>query len=262
MARLNAKVTGRVGAPPLVFAHGFGCDQHMWRLVTPAFEQDFRVVTFDHVGAGGSDLASYDPDTYSSLDGYVADVLDLVEDLDLGPVTFVGHSVSSMVGVVASVRRPELFDRLVLVAPSARYIDDGDYVGGFSAADIDELLASVESNYLGWSHGMAPAIMGNADQPELAEELEASFCRTDPTIARRFAEVTFRSDNRDDLAAVTVPVLVLQCRDDLIAPMTAGEYVRDHLPESTFVVLDAVGHCPHLSAPGATADAIGAFLRS
>lgn len=260
--RLNAKVSGPAGAPTMVFAHGFGCDQNMWRLVAPAFEDDFRVVVFDHAGAGGSDATAYDPQRHSALDGYASDVVELIEDLDADQVIFVGHSVSSMIGVLAAVERPELFSKLVLVGPSARYIDDGDYVGGFSAADIDELLDSMDSNYLGWAHGMAPVIMANTDQPELAGELTESFCRTDPQIARRFAEVTFRSDNRSDLAKVTAPTLVLQCRDDVIAPMSVGEYVRDQLPDSTFVVLDAVGHCPHLSAPGPTIDAIGAFVRS
>ncbi|MCD9199513.1 alpha/beta fold hydrolase [Aeromicrobium wangtongii] len=260
--RLNATVTGPAGAPVLVFAHGFGCDQNMWRLVAPAFESDFRVVLYDHVGAGGSDVASYDPQTYSRLSGYAADVIDLVEELDAGPVTFVGHSVATMIGVLAEIERPDLFDRLVLVGPSARYIDEGDYIGGFSASDIDELLESMDSNYLGWSHSMAPAFMGNADDPDLVAELEESFCRADPTIARQFAEVTFRSDNRADLPMVSTPALVLQCRYDVIAPMAAGEYVRDHLPQASYVVLDAVGHCPQLSAPGPTIDAIGGFLRS
>jgi sigma-B regulation protein RsbQ len=260
--RLNALVTGRAGAPTILFAHGFGCDQNMWRLVAPAFEDDFQVVLFDHVGAGGSDMASYDPQRYSTLGGYATDVIELIEDLDLDSVIFVGHSVASMIGVLAAVERPELFAKLVLVGPSPRYIDDGDYVGGFSAADIDELLESMDSNYLGWAHGMAPVIMANPDHPELAGELEGSFCRTDPQIARRFADVTFRSDNRADLAKVTAPTLVLQCRDDVIAPMRVGEFVRDELPDSTFVVLDAMGHCPHLSAPVPTAEAIGAFVRS
>jgi sigma-B regulation protein RsbQ len=260
--RLNATVTGPAGAPVMVFAHGFGCDQNMWRLVAPAFAQDHRVVLFDHVGSGGSDIASYDRVKYSSLSGYAADVIDLLEDLEVGPVIFVGHSVASMIGALAAIERPELFDRLVLVGPSARYIDDGDYIGGFSASDIDELLESMDSNYLGWSHAMAPVIMGNPDEPELAAELDESFCRADPAIARQFAEVTFRSDNRADLPKVSPPTLVLQCRADAIAPMTAGEYVRDHLADATFVVLDAVGHCPQLSAPGPTTDAIGAFVRS
>jgi sigma-B regulation protein RsbQ len=244
----------------MVFAHGFGCDQHMWRLLAPRFEDRFQVVTFDHVGSGRSDPGAYEPHKYASLAGYAADVVELLDELDLGPVVFVGHSVSSMIGVLASIDRPDLFESLVLVGPSARYIDDGDYIGGFSAADIDELLDSMGSNYLGWSHAIAPAIMGNTDQPELAAELDESFCRADPVIARQFAAVTFRSDNRDDLAKVTVPTLVLQCRDDVIAPLTAGEHVRDHVPDATFVLLDATGHCPHLSAPDATAGAIDDFV--
>lgn len=259
--RHHVTVSGVDGGRPMMFAHGFGCDQHMWRLVAPRFADDFRVVTFDYVGAGGSDIASYDADTYASLDGYADDVVELIEELGLEGVVFVGHSVSSMVGVLAAAERPDLFSQLVLVGPSACYIDDVDYVGGFSSADIDELLESLDSNYLGWSHAMAPVIMANGDRPELSDELEQSFCRTDPEIARRFAEVTFRSDNRDDLARVTIPTLVLQCREDAIAPLSAGEYVRDHLKAATYVVLDAVGHCPHLSAPDQTADAIRAFVR-
>lgn len=262
MARHQVRLSGAEGAPAIVFAHGFGCDQNVWRLITPAFEPDFRVVTFDYVGAGGSDVSAYDAARYSTLDGYAADVIELVEELDLGPVTFVGHSVSSMIGALAVAQRPELFERLVLVGPSARYIDDGDYVGGFSAADIDGLLESMESNYLGWSHAMAPVIMANEEQPELSDELEQNFCRTDPQIALQFAEVTFRGDNRVDLAQVKVPTLVLQCRRDAIAPVSAGEYVRDHIPDATFVLLDATGHCPHLSAPVPTSDAIGAFVRA
>ena len=260
--RHHVRLSGVEGAPAIVFAHGYGCDQNVWRQITPAFESDFRVVTFDHVGAGSADPTAYDPQRYASLNGYAADVVELVAELDLGPVIFVGHSVSSMIGVLAAIDRPDLFDKLVLVGPSARYIDDGDYVGGFSASDIDGLLESLESNYLGWSRAMAPVIMANQERPELAAELEASFCRTDPVIARQFAEVTFRGDNRSDLPKVAAPTLVLQCRSDAIAPLSAGEYVRDHIPDATFAVLDAVGHCPHLSAPGPTADAIGAFIRS
>lgn len=261
-ARHHVRLSGVEGARAIVFAHGFGCDQNVWQQITPAFEHDFRVVTFDYVGAGSAGAAAYDAERYASLDGYAADVLELVAELDLGPVIFVGHSVSAMIGVLAAIERPELFDRLVLVGPSARYIDDGDYIGGFSATDIDELLDSLESNYLGWSHAMAPVIMANEGRPALADDLEQSFCRTDPAIALQFAEVTFRADNRADLPKVCAPTLVLQCRQDAIAPLTAGEYVRDHLPDATFVVLDAVGHCPHLSAPGPTVEAIGAFIRS
>ncbi len=256
----NVVLTGVVGAPAMVFAHGFGCDQSMWRFVAPAFEATHRVVLFDHVGAGGSDLTAYDPQRYGSLDGYADDVVQLLEELDLGPVVFVGHSVSAMIGALASTRRPDLFDRLVLVGPSPRYVDDDGYRGGFSAVEIDELLETMDDNYLGWSAFIAPVIMGNADRPELGDELTNSFCRTDPAIAKRFARTTFLSDNRADLAAVTTPALVLQCREDVIAPPEVGRYVQEHLAGSDLVLLDAVGHCPNLSAPDQVVDAITAYL--
>ncbi len=260
LARNRVTVTGAEGAPAIMFAHGFGCDQHMWRQVAPAFEADHRVVLFDHVGAGRSDLTAYDPEKYASLDGYAADVVEILEALDLGPVVFVGHSVSAMIGVLAAARAPGRFAKLVLVGPSPRYVDDDGYTGGFARADIDELLASLESNFLGWSSTMAPVIMGNPDRPELGEELTNSFCRTDPGIAAQFARVTFLSDNRADLPGVAVPSLILQSRVDAIAPPVVGEYVHRRIPGSTFVVLDATGHCPNLSAPEATTAAIRAFL--
>jgi len=259
--RYNVKVSGPAEGQPMVFAHGFGCDQNMWRYVAPRFEDDFRVVLFDHVGAGRSDLSAYDPDRYTSLGAYADDVLDICRQLDLHDVVFVGHSVSAMVGVLAAVKEPERFAKLVLVGPSPRYIDDGAYVGGFSEDDITELLESLDSNYLGWSSAMAPVIMGNPDRPELGAELTASFCRTDPEIARHFARVTFLSDNRADLPDVKIPCLVLQCANDAIAPVAVGEYVNNALPDSTLVMLDATGHCPNLSAPDQTADAIAAFVR-
>ncbi len=261
--RNNVRIRGRSDGQPMVFAHGFGCDQNMWRFVTPAFEDDYKVVLFDHVGAGGSDLSAYDADRYSSLRGYATDVNEICEALDLEDVIFVGHSVSSMVGALAATAAPSgRYSSLVMVGPSPRYIDDDDYRGGFSRADIAELLDSMDSNYLGWSSAMAPVIMGNPDRPELGQELTASFCRTDPEIARRWAEVTFLSDNRADLAAVDLPTLVLQCSQDAIAPVEVGEYVRDAIADSTFVMLDAVGHCPNLSAPEQTVDAIATFLGS
>ena len=244
----------------MLFAHGFGCDQHMWRLVTPAFADRYRIVSFDHVGAGGSDLSAYDPQRYSTLDGYAEDVLAICRELDLTGVVFVGHSVSAMIGVLAAIREPDRFAALVMIGPSPRYIDDAAYAGGFSAADIDELLASLDSNYLGWSGAMAPVIMGNPGRPELATELTNSFCRTDPDIAKRFARVTFLSDNRADLAKVPVRSLVLQCSDDVIAPRSVGEYVHRELPDSELVLLAATGHCPNLSAPAETVAAIEAFL--
>jgi sigma-B regulation protein RsbQ len=244
----------------MVFAHGFGCDQNMWRFVAPAFEDEYRIVLFDLVGAGGSDLSAYDEQKYASLDGYAQDVLELCAELDLRDVVFVGHSVSGMIGVLAAKAEPERFATLVLVSPSPRYLDDEGYVGGFGRADIEELLDSLDSNYLGWSTAMAPVIMGNPDRPELGAELTESFCRTDPRIARHFARVTFLSDNRADLADVRVPTLVLQCSSDAIAPMEVGEFVDRALADSSLVVLPATGHCPNLSAPDETVAAMKAFL--
>jgi sigma-B regulation protein RsbQ len=260
IARNNVTVSGRPGGPPLVFAHGFGCDQGMWRYVAPAFADSHRVVLFDHVGAGGSDLSAWDPLRYQRLDGYAGDVVEIVEALDLPPVVFVGHSVSAMIGVLAAVRRPELFDRLVLVGPSPRYIDDDGYRGGFSKEEIDELLETMDGNYLGWSQHIAPVIMGVPQRPELGEELTNSFCRSDPAIARHFARTTFLSDNREDLERVDTPALVVQCREDVIAPLEVGRYVHEHLRGSEFTLLDATGHCPNLSAPQQLVDAMDRYL--
>jgi sigma-B regulation protein RsbQ len=260
LRRNNVVVEGRPDARPLLFAHGFGCDQNIWRFVWPAFADDFRIVLFDLVGAGRSDLSAWDEERYSSLAGYADDVIEICDELDLEDVVFVGHSVSAMIGVLAARRRPELFGKLVLVGPSPRYIDDEGYVGGFSEDDIRGLLDQLDSNYLGWSAAMAPVIMGNSDRPELGEELTNSFCRTDPDIARQFAHVTFMSDNRADLEGLTVPTLVLQCTDDAIAPVAVGEYVASAIQNGTLRMLDATGHCPNLSAPEATVEAIRAFL--
>jgi sigma-B regulation protein RsbQ len=260
LRRGNVKVEGRREGRAMVLAHGFGCDQTMWRYIVPAFEDRYRIVLFDHVGAGGSDLSAYDPQRYSSLDAYVDDLLEICAELELRDAIFVGHSVSAMIGVLAAIREPDRFATLVLVGPSPCYVDEGDYVGGFSRADIDELLDALDSNYLGWSSAMAPTIMGNPDRPELGEELTNSFCATDPDIARQFARVTFLSDNRADLPHVPVPALVLQCSDDPIAPTPVGEYVHQHLPDGDFVQLAATGHCPNLSAPAETVSAIEAFL--
>jgi sigma-B regulation protein RsbQ len=258
--RNRVRVSGVPSGRPVMFAHGFGCDQAMWRFVAPDFEVDHRVVLFDHVGAGRSDLSAYDPEKYGSLRGYADDVVEICRELELSDVVFVGHSVSAMIGVLAQQQAPELFGALVMIGPSARYVDDAGYVGGFSRNDIAGLLDSLDSNHLGWSTQMAPVIMGNPDRPELGEELTNSFCRTDPEIARQFARVTFLSDNRADLSDVRVPTLVLQCSQDVIAPDTVGRYVHDHIPGSSFVHLAATGHCPNLSAPEETTAAIRAFL--
>ncbi|HZG36379.1 MAG TPA: alpha/beta hydrolase [Gaiellaceae bacterium] len=260
LERNNVTLSGRLDGPPMLFAHGFGCDQTMWRHVAPAFADDHRIVLFDHVGAGRSDLSAYDRTKYDSLAGYADDVLELCRELELHHVIFVGHSVSSMIGVLAATREPERFSKLVLVGPSPRYVNDGDYVGGFTRQDVDELLDSLDSNYLGWSQALAPVIIGAEQPEELKEELTNSFCSTDPEIAKQFARVTFLSDNRGDLPRVSVPALVLQCADDVIAPTEVGEYVHRQLPLSTFVQLAATGHCPNLSAPAETVAAIRAFL--
>jgi sigma-B regulation protein RsbQ len=260
LERNNVTLHGARDGPPMMFAHGFGCDQTMWRFVWPAFGDDHRIVLFDHVGYGGSDASAFTESRYSSLDGYASDVLAICDELDLDDVVFVGHSVSAMIGVLAANARPERFARLVLVGPSPRYLDDEGYVGGFSEEDISGLLESLESNYLGWSSAMAPVIVGNPDRPELGEELTNSFCRADPAIAAVFARATFLADNRRDLEQVPVPSLVLQSSEDVIAPRPVGEYVHDRLPDSRLVVLSATGHCPNLSAPAETVAAIKQFL--
>jgi sigma-B regulation protein RsbQ len=258
--RNDVRVSGVPGARPVLFAHGYGCDQNMWRFVAPDFEVDHQVVTFDHVGFGRSDLSAYDPVKYNSLRGYAADVVEIVRDLRLTDVVFVGHSVSAMIGVLAHLQAPELFGALVMVGPSARYLDDEDYVGGFTRPAMTDLLDALDANHLAWSATIAPMIMGNPDRPELAEELTESFCRTDPDVARQFARVAFLSDNRADLPGVSVPTLVLQCSADVIAPETAGRYVHEHVAGSVFTQLAATGHCPNLSAPDETTAAIRAFL--
>jgi sigma-B regulation protein RsbQ len=244
----------------MIFAHGFGCDQNMWRFVEPAFANEFKTVLFDHVGAGESDLAAYDRSKYSSLAGYADDVVEIGRELGLSDAVFVGHSVSSMIGALAAQKSPGMFGKLVMVGPSARYIDDNDYVGGFSQKQIEELLQFLETNHMGWSIQMAPAIMGNPDRPELGEELTNSFCRTDPEIAKSFARVTFMSDNRADLAQVDVPTLILQCSEDIIASREVGEYVHRQIPRSEIVFLEATGHCPNLSAPDEVIAAMRPFV--
>ena len=262
LVRNNVKILGR-GTQPILFAHGFGCDQNMWRFVTPAFLDDYRVILFDYVGAGKSDLSAYNPERYSKLEGYVQDILDICQALDLSRLLFVGHSVSSMVGLLSSIREPERFERLLLIGPSPCYINDPpDYIGGFSRADIEELLGVMEKNYIGWANFLAPVIMKNDDRPELSGELEESFCSTDPTIARRFAEATFFSDNRQDLTKVTIPSLIMQCSDDAIAPLSVGDYLAQHLPHSTLRVMRATGHCPHMSHPDETIQVIKEYLQN
>ena len=254
------KVSGH-GARPIVFAHGFGCDQNMWRFVAPAFEDEYRVVLFDYVGSGKSDMTAYDPQRYSTLDGYARDVLDVCRALRLSDAVFVGHSVSSVVGILASIKEPRLFSRLVLIGPSPCYVNDPpDYHGGFERADIEGLLDLMDKNYIGWASFLAPVVVKNPERPEIARELEESFCSTDPRVARRFAETTFLSDNRGDLSRVRVPSLIMQCSEDAIAPAEVGEYLRRNLPGSAFRQLEATGHCPHMSHPEETVRVIKEYL--
>ncbi|HEV2914814.1 MAG TPA: alpha/beta hydrolase [Pyrinomonadaceae bacterium] len=260
LVRNNVKVSGR-GTQPMLFAHGFGCDQNMWRFVTPAFEDDYKIVLFDYVGSGKSDLRAYSTERYASLDGYAQDVLDICAELNLTNTIFVGHSVSTVIGMLASIREPERFDRLILVGPSPRYINDPpDYVGGFERADIVGLLDVMEKNYIGWANFLAPVIMKNPSRPELTRELEESFCSTDPKIARLFAEATFFSDNRSDLPQVKIPSLIMQCSEDAIAPLEVGDYLHKHLRGSALRVMEATGHCPHMSHPEETIRIIKEYL--
>lgn len=259
LKRNNVVVKGK-GTQVMLFAHGFGCDQNLWRYVAPAFEDNYKVVLFDHVGAGASDLSAFEPHKYENLEGYANDILEIATALRLENIIFIGHSVSALMGIIAYHKSPELFKSLVLVAPSPSYINDGGYVGGFTKAQIEELLESLDQNHLGWSTTMAPVIMGNAERPELSIELANSFCRTDPSIAKHFARTTFLSDGRNLLSSVNIPSLILQCADDVIAPKEVGEYMHGQMKDSTLVMMKATGHCPNLSAPKETIDAIKLFL--
>lgn len=262
LSRNNVKVTGH-GTQAMVFAAGFGCDQNMWRFVAPAFTDDYRVVLFDYVGAGESDTGAYDTDKYGELSGYVQDVLDVLAALDVNKVVFVGHSVGCIIGLLASIRDPERFDRIVMVGPSPCYLNEpGGYQGGFEREALEGLLDMMEKNNIGWASFLAPVIMKNSGRPELTEELEESFCSTDPAIAHNFAKVTFFSDNRDDLPRATVPSLILQSADDAIAPVSVGEYIHQHMPQSTYKLLEATGHCAHMSHPEQVIRAMREYLPS
>lgn len=260
LRRNCVNISGR-GQTALVFAHGFGCDQKLWRFVAPAFETDFRVVQFDYVGAGRSEAAAYDPVRYASLEGYAQDLIEVITAAELSEVVLVAHSVSGVVGLLAAIRRPELFARLVLVCPSPRYLNDApDYVGGFDRPDIEGLLDLMEKNPSGWAGFLAPIVMKNGDRPELGAELESSFCAMKPEVARQFARVTFLSDNRDDLAKVTTPTLILQCAEDAVAPESVGRFMHARLAGSTYHAMRATGHCPHVSHPEETIAAIRGYF--
>ncbi|MEJ7769257.1 MAG: alpha/beta hydrolase [Chitinophagaceae bacterium] len=259
LQRNNVKVFGR-GSQPMLFAHGFGCDQNMWRFLTPEFGDRYKIISFDYVGCGKSDLQAYNAEKYSNLNGYVQDVLDICHSLDLKNIVFVGHSVSCMIGLLAAIKEPQLFSRLIFVGPSPCYINDTGYMGGFERKDIEDLLETMEKNYTGWANFLAPIVIPDAELPQLTQELAESFCSLDPVIARNFAEVTFFSDNRNDLSKLKIPTLIIQCSDDLIAPLEVGKYLQSHLALSTMKVLNATGHCPHMSAPRETIQIINEYL--
>jgi len=257
--RNNVKVTGK-GTRTLLFGHGFGCDQHTWRDVAPAFEEDFRVVLFDYVGAGGSDLSAYDPTRYGSLEGYAYDLIEICDELQLENVIFIGHSVSSMIGLLAIKQKPGIFEQIIFIGPSPRYINEPGYPGGIDKSDLEGLLDVMDSNYQGWSKFLAPKIMGNPERPELADSLADSFCATDPAIARRFARVTFLSDNRADLAYLNIPSLTIQCQDDFLTSQSVAEYIKSQTEDNTLIMLSTSGHCPQLSDPEGVINAISDFL--
>ncbi len=285
ITRNNVKVFGK-GRQPMLFVHGFGCDQNMWRFITPAFEDEYKIVLFDYVGSGRSDLSAYNMERYGNLNGYAEDILDVCQALQLEDVILVGHSVSSMTGLLSVIAKPEIFHSIIFVAPSPCYINDSSsendfsseevtseeshaalhrgaaYIGGFEKRDIDELLETMDKNYVGWANFLAPAIMQNPEHPELVEELAESFCSTDPVIARQFAQVTFFSDSRQDLPKLRVPSLILQCSDDLLAPLDVGHYMHQQTPNSTLRIMKATGHCPHMSAPEETIQFIQEYLRN
>jgi sigma-B regulation protein RsbQ len=259
LKRNNVHIQGN-GTQTMVFAHGYGCDQHVWTDIIKAFENDYKIVIFDYVGAGNSDLSAYDKERYSTLSGYAKDLLEIYDALDLSDTILVGHSVSSMIGLLAAIQKPSLFNRLIFLGPSPRYLNDGDYFGGFEMEDLEELFSMMDENYLGWSRALGPSIMGNSERPELSERLTNSFCATDPEIAKQFARVTFLSDNRTDLPMLTVPSLTLQCTNDIIAPIEVGHYMHSNMKGNTLVIMKASGHCPHMSAPDETIKSMKAYL--
>ena len=264
LERSNAAVSGITGpnTQTIVFLHGLGGDQHDWRLVAPTFEDRYRVVVLDLIGAGKSDQAAYRPTTtHSTLNGHATDLLGVLSALALHDVVFVGHSVAAMIGVIAAVREPLRFAKMVLISPSPRFINEKGYAGGFEQKDINELLGAMESDYHGWSHGFAPVMMGQQEHPELVMELTNSFVRTNPEIAKHFARVTFFSDTRTELGFLTIPTLILQSAHDVIAPLAVGHYINEQLADSRLVVVETNGHCPHLSAPQETLSALDAFLK-
>ena len=259
IVRNNVTILGQ-GDQPLIFAHGFGCDQNMWRFITPAFMDKYKIILFDYVGSGNSDINAYSSEKYQSLQGYVQDLLDIIETLSLQNSIFVGHSISAMIGLLASIQHPDYFKKLIMIGPSPCYLNDDGYRGGFERSDIAELLDMMEMNFTGWASYMAPIAMSNPEQPALTQELKQTFIAADPIIAKEFAEVTFLSDHRSELPKVSVPSLIIQCSEDSIVPISVGDYLHQHLKNSTLQLMEAKGHYPHISHPNETIQCIADFL--
>ncbi|MGG0642661.1 alpha/beta hydrolase [Sporosarcina gallistercoris] len=258
--RNHVKIIGQ-GEQTIMLAHGFGCDQSMWQYIAPALAEQYRVVLFDYVGAGNSDISSYQTEKYSTAHGYKQDILEIIDELGLKEIHFVGHSVSSMIGMLAAIERPECFKKFVMIGPSPCYINEPNgYVGGFEKSDIADLLTMMEMNFTGWASYLAPIVTDPTKNPQVTKHVEASFVSTDPQIAREFAEMTFLSDHRDRLASMSIPTLVIQCSDDSIVPIEVGEYLNAHLPSSTLRIMEVKGHYPHISQPEETLKLIQEFL--
>lgn len=259
LARHNVKIFGK-GTQPLLFSHGLGCDQNVWHLIVPAFQNDYKIILFDFIGSGQSDISSYNKEKYASLHGYADDVLAICEKLQLKEVILVGHSVSSVIGILAAIKNPTVFSRLIMIGPSPRYINEPGYIGGFEKDEIDELLALMRDNYRDWAAFFGPKAMANPERPELSENLIDSLCTADPAITYDFAKATFLSDNRNDLPILKTPSLILQTAEDIVAPLQVGEYMHKNIPGSTLCNMNATGHFPHLSAPQETIELIKNYL--
>ncbi|ARD48227.1 alpha/beta hydrolase [Sporosarcina sp. P37] len=257
--RNAVRITG-TGQETIVFAHGFGCDQTVWNRLIPAFEKQYRVITFDYVGSGQSDKSAYTAERYETLSGYAQDVIEICDALNLKDILYVGHSVSGMIGVLASIERPDLMSKLIMIGPSPHYLNEPDYYGGFEREDIDELLDMMEMNYKEFTKYLAPIAMKNEDRPHLSAEFESMLYTNNPGIARRFAEATFMSDVREELSKVTVRTLILQPTEDSIVPLEVGEYIQQRIPNSELVVMQAKGHNPHISHPEETIRDIKRFI--
>jgi sigma-B regulation protein RsbQ len=258
---LQEKANRRTGEQAMIFAHGFGCDQNMWRFITADFVDDYKIILFDYTGSGQSDISEYDPDKYSKLEGYAEDILDICEDYDLGDAIIVGHSVSATIATLASLKSPRHFSRLIHVAPSPSFLNDPpNYMGGFQYSDLEELLDLIDKNYIGWAQYLAPIVIGGQASEWLIGELSSSFCSADPIIAQKFARATFLSDYRSAYAKSTVPSLIIQSRVDALASLAVGDFLNSTTPNSELIVIDSEGHCPHMTHPSITSEAIQKYL--